>query len=147
MHNLVHELLPYCLSAYPKVTPYSSLSPLLHQALLPFTYSIHPSPSWCPLSSSLHSPSVLSPLPPAPYSLLSPFSSASSSSADRGLSLLQASTFSAPLTGSIPNTIVRKGRTLGHHRPDVEFVVQSIVCTTMRGVCTIVLLNLVVDIY
>ena len=40
--------------------------------------------------------------------------------------------FHALLIGSIPSTIVRKGRTLGDHRPDIGFVVQSLVHERLR---------------
>ena len=45
---------------------------------------------------------------------------------DQGLGELQASIFSARLIGSLPNAIVRRGRALGNHKPDIEFIVQSL---------------------
>ena len=54
---------------------------------------------------------------------------------DRWRGQLQASIFSAPLIGSVPNTLVKKGGTLGNHMPDVEFVVQSLVRLRSRTVC------------
>ena len=51
------------------------------------------------------------------------------------VSFLQASIFSAPLIGSILNAIVRKGRTLGDHKPNVMFVVQWLVHVRSRTVC------------
>ena len=53
---------------------------------------------------------------------------------DRRLGQLQASIFPALSIGSIPNSIVRKGRTLGDHRPDIEFIVQSLVHARTRRV-------------
>ena len=46
---------------------------------------------------------------------------------DQEIGQLQASIFSAPLIDSLPNTIIRKGRILDNHKPDMEFAVHSLV--------------------